>query len=242
VEKTTLLQVGTNDPLPENILQCGFSVVNEVTVLGMTLRGFSADTASNLEDLKNKLKRQVNHWSRFNLSLPGRISIAKTMLYSQINYLGCFLQIPDNNINEYATIINTFVSGRLNIAKTRITKQILNGGLGLFELKSFLDAQRIAWIKRAKKLDDWWKICLYSKCYGTVTNISAKNCSLINEPCQFAIISSYEKFLVNYTKTGHNYKNVFLFENGALTLELWDNRVLDRSIFMAQFFNEHGSS
>ena len=30
-------------------------------------------------------------WERFNLSLPGRLTIMKTSLISQLNYVGCFL-------------------------------------------------------------------------------------------------------------------------------------------------------
>jgi hypothetical protein len=47
VDKTTLLQVGTEDPIPAEIIQCGFSVVTEVTILGLKLRGPGADTSSN---------------------------------------------------------------------------------------------------------------------------------------------------------------------------------------------------
>jgi hypothetical protein len=89
VEKTTLLQVGSDIPLPEEIIRCGFTIVDEVTVLGATLSGSGADTSRSIAEISNKLKRQVNYWSRFNLSLPGRITVAKSMMYSQINYLGC---------------------------------------------------------------------------------------------------------------------------------------------------------
>jgi hypothetical protein len=241
VEKTTLLQVGTNDPIPDDIIHCGFSVVTEVTILGLTLRGHGADTGSNLAEISNKLKKQVNHWARFNLSLPGRVSIAKTMLYSQINYLGCFLNIPDEFINNYSSIIHSFVAGKLKIAKTRFTKPVSNGGLGLIDLTALLDAQRISWIKHAKKLDDWWKISMYCKCYDGIYNIRKRFFDPQQEPCQFAIVSSYEKFITQFTKTGHNFKNVYLFENKALNLGLRDNRVVDASIFSVAFFGENGT-
>ncbi len=86
VKKTTLLQVGSNDPVPDDIAKTSFMVVEEVTIFGLKLSGPGADTQGSLEGIR----KQVNHWARFNLSLPGRISIAKTMLYSQINYLGIF--------------------------------------------------------------------------------------------------------------------------------------------------------
>jgi hypothetical protein len=62
------------------------------------------------------------------------------MLYSQINYLGCFLHLPERVVENYSSIIQKFVSGKLNIAKGRLTKSIEMGGLGLFDLTTFLDA------------------------------------------------------------------------------------------------------
>jgi hypothetical protein len=200
VDKTTIMQVGTDEPIPPEIQEIGFSPAGEVTVLGCTISGPGADTAGNLETIKKKLQKQVNHWARFNLSLPGRISVAKTMLYSQINYLGCFLPMSDNDLNGYSQIIEKFVSGKLNVAKNRIIKPIEMGGFGLFELKTFLDAQKIAWIKRARVTDDWWKITLYSRCYGTIFNIRSSDFNPRKEPCLHSIASSYERFLVSYTK------------------------------------------
>jgi hypothetical protein len=51
-------------------------------------------------------------------------------------------------LDMYNTVIHNFVSGKLNIAKNRFSKGIEMGGLGLFDIKNFLDAQKIAWVKR----------------------------------------------------------------------------------------------
>jgi hypothetical protein len=147
VEKTTLLQVGEVGPISQDIIDLGFSIVNEVTVLGLTVSGPSADFSQSLHKIGVKLQSQVNHWSRFNLSLPGRINIAKTMLYSQINYLGCFLPVGDQLISNYENLIERFVCGKMSISKTRIYKPVYMGGLGLFRIASFLDAQRVSWVR-----------------------------------------------------------------------------------------------
>jgi hypothetical protein len=60
---------------------------------------------------------QVNRWRPYNLSLPGRICIAKSMMYSQLNYIGCFLTIPECFISIYDNMITGFVKGKLNIAR-----------------------------------------------------------------------------------------------------------------------------
>jgi hypothetical protein len=167
----------------------------------MNTASYSASTWQNTPNQKKKKKKkQVSHWSRFNLSLPVRITVAKTMLYSQINYLGCFLPIPDIMLEKYNTVIDNFVSGKLNIAKNRFSRDTEMGGLGLFDLKNFLDAQKIAWVKRSKSLDDWWKISLYSKCYGTVFNIRSDDINAHYLPCLNNIVTGYEKFMFSLTK------------------------------------------
>ncbi len=127
----------------------------------------------------------------------------------------------------------------MKIAKNRFYKPANMGGLGLFDLKIFLDAQRIAWIKRAKNVDDSWKITLYSKCYGSIFNVRSSDFDKNNEPCLYTIVSSYDKFVVNYTKFAENYKDAYLFNNDALTLGLNDRRKIYRGTFQIDFFAEH---
>ena len=46
-------------------------------------------------------------------------------------------------------MIEKFVVGRLNIAKNRLYLPINLSGLGLIELKEFLMAQQVMWIKKS---------------------------------------------------------------------------------------------
>jgi hypothetical protein len=236
VDKTTLLQVGTVEPISQDIIDLGFSVVNEVTVLGLTITGHGADFSGSLNKIGDKLQKQVTHWSRFNLSLPGRINIAKAMLYSQINYLGCFLPVSEILTTNFSTIIERFACGKLSIARARIYKPVCMGGLGLFRVGDFLDAQRLAWVKRAQIIDDRWKILFYSKSYGSVFNLRCGNYNSKSEPCINAIAISYERFLIQYTRTNENFWGSYMFENKALTTALRDNRLLRFDSFPRQFF------
>jgi hypothetical protein len=58
--------------------------------------------------------------------------VAKTFLYSQINYLGCFLPINGEKINTFETLIEDYVKGPLNISKERMTLSREEGGGGSF--------------------------------------------------------------------------------------------------------------
>ncbi len=120
-----------------------------------------------------------------------------------------------------------------------VSQKKLKGGLGLFDLKNFLDAQKIAWVKRSKTLDDWWKIFLYSRCYGNVFNIRSDDFDARYVPCLNNIVTGYETFMFNLTKKNENCRDAYLYKNGALTIGLRNNRMLSDTNFTADFFNTY---
>jgi hypothetical protein len=140
VEKTMLLVIGDNDEFDNRIKDLGFVITKKVTILGLDInsKGYMTDSLNNITA---KIKNQIGLWKRFNLSLPGRINIAKTMLYSQINYLGCFLPIPVETMDVWDKLITDFVKGKLNVARNRLFKPPADGGLGLLNIPDFLDSQ-----------------------------------------------------------------------------------------------------
>jgi hypothetical protein len=173
------------------------------------------------------------------LSLPGRINIAKTMLYSQINYLGCVLPIPEQTALVLENLIENFVTGTLRIAKKRLYLSAQNGGLGLFEIKTFLASQKVAWIVRAQVTDEIWKIRLFVAGEGNVYNI--RSC-LINEslnPILYHFARAYELFLCGYTKHNENFWESKIFDNGALFLKLRNKLNLKSGFFDIDFFEEN---
>jgi hypothetical protein len=110
VEKTTILQIGHGGGISDEIRSLGFSIDSEITVLGLKLKNGLGNFNNAWDGISEKVQRQINHWNRFNLSLPGRICIAKCMLYSQLNYLGCFLPINKPKADEIGTLIESLYS------------------------------------------------------------------------------------------------------------------------------------
>jgi hypothetical protein len=151
VDKTTLLPIGPNGQLDDRILHTGFVLVDKVTILGLELNSDGV-TNKNFQCILDKIKAIIANWTPYKLSLPGRITIAKSLMYSQINYLGCFLTFPEGFITSIDDSITSFVKGKLNVAKKRLYKPVKEGGLGLFKIPNFLHAQRCAWIKRSLSL------------------------------------------------------------------------------------------
>ena len=156
-------------------------------------------------------------------------------LYSQINYLGSFLTFTARETQRLSLAIEDFVKGNLNILLKRFLLTPAEGGLGLFNLNNFLDAQRCSWVKRAQNLDDIWKRTLYAACYGSILNIRASKINKDDYPILHGIVNSYEKFYANHTKWNENYKIALIFDNPALTLNLRTLEVADEEYFGALF-------
>ncbi len=88
VEKTTLLKIGATGVLSPEILDLGFNLTDDITLLGMTINRNLTSLVTHFEDVIVKISRSIEFWDRFRLTLCGRISICKTFMISQIGYLG----------------------------------------------------------------------------------------------------------------------------------------------------------
>ncbi len=99
VEKTILMQVGSDLPIEQEIKDLGFDIKREITLLGLIIENDSGTFEKSFSKLTTNIQREINFWNRFYLSLPGRIAVAKSMLYSQLNYLGNFLPL-DSEKNQ----------------------------------------------------------------------------------------------------------------------------------------------
>jgi hypothetical protein len=108
IDKTILLPVGPQAHVDPRISDIGFTITDKVTILGLQIVGNGA-CMENFASLNTKIILITRHWAPFALSLPGRINIAKSMMYGQLNYLGCFLPIPQDCVSEIdGTVYNKF--------------------------------------------------------------------------------------------------------------------------------------
>jgi hypothetical protein len=122
----------------------GFHDCDSLTVLGMKITNDQNMTvATNFKNIKQKIENQINFWKRFNLSLPGRIDIAKTMLYSQINYLGCFFNFSPLQLSAWSDQIFSYVKGNLNISKKKAFSNIKLGGAWSFRCYKFFGCPKM---------------------------------------------------------------------------------------------------
>ncbi len=82
LEKSFLMRIGNLDgDIPPAISNLGFNFTNKIKLLGFTLQNYGDLTASNYEQVTLRIDKLIRFWERFFLSLPGRISIYKTLLF-----------------------------------------------------------------------------------------------------------------------------------------------------------------
>jgi hypothetical protein len=117
--------------------ESGFSNVSSVKLLGIKITNDIEQLVANFDPIITKITSLISYWSRFRLSLPGRITIAKTFLISQINYLGSIFLPSEDQLNNMQALINNFIRKNLQISEERLHLPVECGGLGFFNIKNF---------------------------------------------------------------------------------------------------------
>jgi hypothetical protein len=82
------------------------------------------------EKILQKITNLVSFWERFKLSIPGRITIAKTFLVSQLNYVGCFLSPSDGMIDRLQRVLDNFIKKKFEYFRIPDPKTCNCGRLG----------------------------------------------------------------------------------------------------------------
>ena len=218
IEKTAVMQVGEKSPPDAGILELGFSFVDKLTILGTIINSDSGCQEENATIIYDKVRKQVRYWTRFCLSLPGRIMIAKTMMYSQLNYLGSFLPFKRAQLTPIEHLIENYVRGNLRISTERIFSEVKTGGLGLFKIESFLNAQKCSWVKKVSNLNDLWKLKLFTGSGYTAYNLRSSFFDETEAPVLISLARSWEIFYFGFTAKNENSREAFVFDNPLFKL------------------------
>ncbi len=136
-KKTALMQIGNIGPVPNEIADLGFLIMDKIHILGMDIDANLTDLDGNFSKTVLNLKKSIDYWKRYNLSLPDRINVINSLLLYQVLYLGSFLMPSPEKIKSMQKILDKFAVGNMNFAKDRITQPITMGGLGLFCIERF---------------------------------------------------------------------------------------------------------
>ena len=115
---------------------------------------FSYDTNKtnelNFAEKIRNLEKMLNSWKRRNLTLYGKINIAKTFGLSKLIYNASVLVIPENFNKEIEKLIFNFIwDGKpAKIKKSTIIGERKHGGLKMTDFDIMNKALKVAWIPR----------------------------------------------------------------------------------------------
>jgi hypothetical protein len=179
-----------------------------------------------------KINNIVRFWSRFYLSLPGRINIVKTMCLSQISYVGCIITPSDAQMGAITDILEKFVCGKLSIGRDRLYSKLNQGGLGLINISSFIQAQQVLWIKRILySACDNWREDIFNFTFGNPLILDPSLFNVGEHPILSMIAKSFVNFKREFFKENLNFRKSNLLLNPVLVRGQNDTRSLDRAFF-----------
>jgi exonuclease III len=233
-DKTNVLPVGPEVLINDDLRESGFNFVNEITLLGFRFDKEGFKSAEMFQEIKHKITKLINIWDRYHLSLPGRIGISKSLLISQLGYIGSIVMPDEDTLKELQSLINKFILGSLKVANERLYMDPSKGGLGLINIKHFLIGLQAAWIKKAENSTrDNWRI--------TVRNLSSGNCFTINNklinqrlhPVIFTLASSFCKFRDTFTSLDKNGLKSFILNCNNIPRGRDEEGILDLNFFRA---------
>ena len=143
----------------------------------------------------------------------------KTCLISQLNYIGCFLPMPEASAVNIQRLIDGFVKKKLPVAANRLYLPAELGGLGIFDIKTFFQAQHCSWIARAVKMPiDNWRFDLRAAALGgNILHIRPSDIDPTVNPILHNICVSFENFYREYCKKNGNYREAYIFSNPSFT-------------------------
>jgi hypothetical protein len=194
IDKCVLVSLGFDGSVPEYFFDSGFQIDNKVKILGCTVYNETSKLSKNFDETISQLIKTKNFWARFNLSLPGRIAIAKTLMLSKLSYLGCILNPDPDQLLEINNIITSFVKGKINVAHEKIMAPVEIGGLGMINLNDFLKCIKLAWIERAISIDDMWATAVVNTRLDRPDFHSTQNQDAINQPIINNIYTAFCEF------------------------------------------------
>jgi hypothetical protein len=208
IEKSFVMRIGDlSGDLSDDIINLGFTFTDKLMLLGFQLQNYGDIAASNFEKIGTKIDNLIRFWERFYLSLPGKITVYKTFLLSQINYVAAAFTPSEQTLNNLEKKMEQFVTKGFSVAKNRIYSPVENGGLGMFRLSDFTSALKCSWIKRSlDNINDNWKYTL-----ATVSGNNVLNCVNDNVTREavgdtlFGIIESFCVFRSSFSRIENNF-------------------------------------
>ena len=127
-------------------------------ILGVTFTAEVFDIWDhNLEDTLHKVNSLIKVWSKRRLTLPGKITVIKSLILSKFTHL--FLALP-NPPGDFQKLLERKLykflwnNGPDRISRKNIVKNIQAGGLRMVNVTVFITALKVTWLRRLIMFSD----------------------------------------------------------------------------------------
>ena len=258
IDKTTCIPLGkarSNSHLLGQIANKNYGqdfIQNTFTALGINFSNSMSVTGImevNYEARITKAKSWVNVWKSRDLTLMGKVTIIKSLIYSQFAYLAIPLLGPNCSlIKKIDTLIFNFLWGskRDKVKREVIKRKKDEGGLGLFDFPDYLTSMKMTIIKKIlnpKFKHSWKSIFVRQFKFPDQIEISVENALT----CEKSVI--VKNILTTYVQWKNKIVNVkgtclnhAVWANKSITdigSQLWNENLIYRGIlYITDFLNE----
>ena len=180
-------------------------------------------------DLKiNKLQAKLDMWRSQDLTLFGKTTIIKTLGVSSLIYSASNINVPNDIAGNIKRRLFSFMwkNKRDKIKKEGLYQDYDNGGLGMTDIETMIEALRLAWIPRLlKNGQSNWKFASdhFLKSYGGLRFLLPCNCH----------VKDFENMPLFY-------KDILLYFHELKTLyAILESSYFERRSFTPQFLAKH---
>ena len=189
-----------------------------LTLLGLDISETFHLVDTNFNKLMVKIKGMSLIWAKFKLSVVGRINIAKTYLLSQIGFFAPLLPFNETQLQNLRNEIGSFVQGNLKTTINMVYNAIQQGGLGMIEIESYINAISVGFFRKSINNDDFWAKEIQSFRISEDFPFHFKSSIATNTPC--GELSIYVRTFCNvFWSTNGNFLDMRIFDNDIARLE-----------------------
>ena len=214
--KTKICIVGTpaSPDFIQKVQSLHLEIVENFTMLGINYDNRLESMNGNWSIVINKMAKIRNFWALFHLTTPGKISVIKSFILPQINYVGSVITPTSKDIEQMENIIISFINTNRPIAKSKIFSSTENCGLGIPKIRDLLDSLDVLLYKKSLQINDSWSLEIQNTRnhindpYYFNDNLNPRFNPILNR-----VIKSFIKFCNSFWVNHNNIKDIRIFNN-----------------------------
>jgi hypothetical protein len=199
----------------------GIKIKRECRLLGVNIDDRVKNLEGNWENCIVKIRGLINYWNQFNLTISGRVLVAKTFLLSKVTFLLGFISLEKRTAEKIELLIEKYVTGKLQIAKDRIYNKLEQGGLGLLKIQELETAMKCAWVNRWRKegnvVDITGSLVLRTGGGSNLELIDKSKVNAMSHPSAAGVANAWHIFRAKVYENDGNLYSAQLFENPGVT-------------------------